>query len=94
MGEAPGYAPIPLVVKRKDGDCADYGFAQRAWVVETFQWLSGNAPPPHLHRLLGLMLGYSADAIAIHDECESGKMFDYAILEQEALEPNPPLGHL
>ena len=75
FGVAQGHEPIPLVVERKNRGYADYGFAQRAWVAETFQWISENVPQPHLNRLLGLMLGYSADAIAAQDECESGRLF-------------------
>ena len=72
--------PIPLVSVRKDGSCADAGFAARQWVVETFKWIQDNVPQPHLDRLLGLMLGYSPDAIAAHDEARSGKLFpDVAI---------------
>ena len=64
--------PIPFVIEREDKTCADAGFAARQWVVETFVWIKKNAPPPHLNRLLGLLLGYSPDAIAVHDEAQMG----------------------
>ena len=82
-----GRQPIPLVVLRKDDACADAGFAARAWVVETFKWISKNVPQPHLDRILGLMLGYSPDAIAAHDEAHSGLLFPdtiSALDEQES----------
>ncbi len=79
--------PIPIVALRKDEACADAGFAARQWVVETLAWIHDNAPQPHLDRLLGLLLGYSPDAIAAHDEVQSGKLFPdtvTALLEQES----------
>ena len=57
--------PIPVVVLRPDGSCADAGYAAMAWAAETFQWLIGNVPQPHLDRLLGLLLGYSPQAHAL-----------------------------
>ena len=76
-GTGSGVEPIVLVMERKDGTCADVGFAARAWVVETFKWVSDNVPQPHLNRLLGMMLGYSPDAIAALDEAESGELFTH-----------------
>ena len=78
-GTANGHEPIAVVVARQDGECADVGYAARAWVVDTFRWLSENAPQPHLNRLMGLLLGYSPDAIAALEEAESGALFPGAI---------------
>ena len=69
--------PIPFVIVRPDG-LADYGYAARQWVVDELEWLHHNVPHPHLDRLLGLLLGYSADAIAAHDEWGSGHRFSFA----------------
>ena len=51
------------------------GFVARAWIAETFKWVMDNVPKPHLDRLLGLMLGYSPDAIAVNDEGLAGEQF-------------------
>lgn len=72
---AQGLEPIPVVVPRRDGTCTDYGFAAKSWVVETFEWVMNNVPQPHTNRLLGLLLGYSPDAVAALDEAESGRRF-------------------
>ena len=88
FGTGQGHEPIPLVMERNGEGCADYGYAQRAWVAETFQWASNNVPQPHLNRLLGLMLGYSADAIAAMDESGSGMLFSDLVTELDKLEPN------
>ena len=77
---------IPIVHLRKDGVCADVGFAARAWVAETFKYVMDNVPQPHLDRLLGLMLGYSPDAIANNDECLAGEQFPHAATALDALE--------
>lgn len=63
-------APIPFVLPGKER--AQVGFASRGWVVDTLKWVLGNVPAPHQHRLLGLLLGYSEDAVAAHDEAVSG----------------------
>ena len=55
---------IAFVVDRGDGT-ADCGFAANKWIIETFQWVLKDVPPPHSSRILGLLLGYSASAI--HD---------------------------
>ena len=77
---------IPIVHLRKDGVCADVGFAARAWVAETFKYVMDNVPQPHLDRLLGLMLGYSPDAIANNDECLAGEQFPDTATALDALE--------
>ena len=89
-GGASAHEPIPIVMLRKDGSCADAGFAARQWVAETFKWVSDNAPQPHLNHLIGLMLGYSPDAIAALDEVESGALFPDTITALRELEPNSP----
>ena len=77
-GGAMGIEPIPIVLKRADGSCADVGFAARPWVAETLKWMQDNMPQPHLDRLLGLMMGYSPDAITANDAWEAGRLFDDA----------------
>ena len=91
VGRANGTEIIPLVLLRKDRSCADVGFVARAWVSETFKWVMDNAPQPHLNRLLGLILGYSPDAIAALDESESGRLFPYGVSGMAELASNPPL---
>ena len=76
-----GHEPIPVVMKRNEGPWADVGFAGRAWVADTFKWVSYNAPQPHLQRILGLLMGYSSDAIAALEESESGILFQKPTIE-------------
>ena len=75
LGSSSYNKSIPVVMLRKDRTCADAGFAARKWVGESFKWVMDNAPQPHLDRLLGLMLGYSPDAIAENDEGQAGNLF-------------------
>lgn len=67
--------PIPVVMIRGDLSCADVGFAARSWVVDLLKWLDGHAPTKQTNRVLGLLLGYSPDAIAALEEAESGFRF-------------------
>jgi hypothetical protein len=67
---------IPFVIPRKD-DFADCGFAAATWVLELYAYIvqSGDIPDKHMHRIRGLLLGYSAEAIRQHDERTSGRQF-------------------
>jgi hypothetical protein len=67
---------VPFVVARRDG-FADCGFAAAKWVVDLYTWVvqSKTVPKRHLHRIRGLLLSYSAEAIRTHDERGSGRRF-------------------
>ena len=80
--------PIAFVIPRADDRFADAGFAARAWIIETFKWVSENAPQKHLHRLMGLLLGYSVDAVALDDEFGAGAGFPYTAEDFEGLPPD------
>lgn len=41
-------------------------------MIETFKWINENVPQPHLDRIIGVLLGYSPDAIAALDEYTKG----------------------
>lgn len=59
---------IPFVVPERDGGAA-FGYAANRWVIDLLTWaLSGDVPPARKHEILGLLLGYSATAIARHQE--------------------------
>ena len=62
--------PIPFVLPRNK--LAEAGFASRGWIVDTLKWVLTNVPEPHQRRLIGLLLGYSEDAVAAHDEAMRG----------------------
>ena len=64
---------IPFVLPRKDIECAMTGFAAAQWVVDLLAW-SYDQPIRQHHRIIGLLLGYSADAIAEHDTREFAGM--------------------
>jgi hypothetical protein len=67
---------IPFVAPRSDG-VADYGYAASKWAIELLQWAESDAVPVvHRHRILGLLLGYSVDAIRMHEEMCCGRLFD------------------
>lgn len=51
---------------------ADFGYPARAWIIDLLRWIEQKASSEQKHRLLGLLLGYSPDAIAVHDEAMSG----------------------
>ena len=65
---------VPICYQNGEGS-VKLGFAARAWVPETLKWILENAPQPHLDRILGLLLGYSPDAIAADGDFDSGNLF-------------------
>lgn len=73
---ATGIGTVPFVVRRAD-NMADCGFAAAQWVVDLYEWLAQSTAVPvkHAHRIRGLLLGYSAEAIRAHDEHGSGRRF-------------------
>ena len=81
VGDSLALMPIVMAVERYDDPLVDLGFASHSWVVDTFDWINRNVPAPHRDRMLGLMLGYSADAIAAFDASHSGQRFTRDISE-------------
>ena len=63
------YTVIPFVLPREDCPCAMTGYAAAPWVVDLLAW-SYKQPLRQHHRIIGLLLGYSANAIAEHDARE------------------------
>ena len=70
---------IPFVVDRGAG-IADYGYAAARWVVDLYQWVvtadAATLPTSHRDRIIGLLLGYSVEAIRNDEEQASGRRFD------------------
>lgn len=60
---------IPFVFPREDSDSAMVGFASHHWVIDLLQWTCQQTPQQY-HRIIGLLLGYSSDEIAEHDNRE------------------------
>ena len=60
---------IPFVLPRQDMDCAMTGFAAAPWVVDLLAWSYGQPLRQH-HQIIGLLLGYSVQAIGEHDARE------------------------
>ena len=65
---------VPFVSDRGTG-VADVGYAAAPWVADLFRWASHEAEEPHLGRILGLLLGYSAYAISEHESRQSRRWF-------------------
>jgi hypothetical protein len=69
---------VAFVIDRGDGN-ADYGFAAAKWAVDLFQWVMAEkenaVPAEQRDRILGLLLGYSAEAIRLFEERQGGRLF-------------------
>lgn len=67
---APGAQPF--IIEREDG-IADWGYAREDWAIDLYRWAQSDAVPEvHRHRIIGLLLGYSAAAIRSHGEGRGG----------------------
>lgn len=75
-------AVVTFVLDRGDG-FADYGYAATAWVVDLYGWAVTQAPERQRHRIIGLLLGYSPEAIRAFEERNSGRLFASPILSPE-----------
>src|SRR6202035_5527134 len=67
LGAANFPGSIPFVVDRGDGN-ADCGFSANKWAIDLYRYAVREAPEQQRHRIIGLLLGYSAQAIQEHDE--------------------------
>ena len=63
------FGVIPFVLAEHDGT-ASCGFTSHQWIVDTHRWLM-TIQPPYSHRIMGLLLGYSAAAIENFEQRQS-----------------------
>ena len=62
---------IPFLVKRDD-DWYACGFTKHEWAIDLLRWLeSEDIPTDQRNRILGMLLGYSPEAIAHFDKSTS-----------------------
>jgi hypothetical protein len=75
---AAGPGIVPFVIERSDG-VADLGYAATQWAIDLYQWTfsdEAGVPERHRHHIVGLLLGYSPDAIRQFEERCTGRRFD------------------
>ncbi len=88
---------IPFVVDRGDG-VADYGYAASQWAVDLYQWVvcaaDDTVPSLQRHRILGLLFGYSVEAIREYEEHISGRRFHMSTASAVLDEPAANSQHL
>ena len=67
---------VPFVVDHGDR-VASFGYASTRWVVDLYEWAVRDpaVPEEHEHRIVGLLLGYGAPAVARYEEEGSGRRF-------------------
>ena len=76
--------PIPFLVEKPGPNRISFGFASYTWVVNVYQWLSHDpVPPTMVSRILGLLLGYSAEAIAEYERFQTGRRVSQSNLNEE-----------
>lgn len=75
LEDCSSHGAIPFVAPRDDG-VADYGYAGSRWVIDLLRWAQTDAvPDEHRHRIVGLLLGYSVEAIRSYEEQNCGRLF-------------------
>jgi hypothetical protein len=67
---------IPFVVEHGDG-VASFGFAESRWALDLYEWTvkDPHVPQEQRHRIIGLLLGYGAPAVARYEDEGSGRRF-------------------
>ena len=66
--------PIPFLVKDTGTNLVSVGFASHGWVVDVYEWLlDGTVPDQMVSRVMGLLLGYSGDAVAQYEYMQAGQ---------------------
>ena len=66
---------IPFVVDHMDGT-ASWGYAAAAWAIDLYRWVRlEETDESRRHQILGLLLGYSPEAIARHLDSLVGRLF-------------------
>lgn len=69
-----GTSAIPFVISCLD-ESAECGFAQKRWVVDVLTWLFNEVKGDNFHRVMGMLLGYSAAAIENFERQQSIRVF-------------------
>ena len=67
---------IPFVIDHGDGS-GSFGFAANRWTLNFYEWAvtDGSIPEQQRHRIIGMLLGYSPDAISRYEDAGSGRRF-------------------
>jgi hypothetical protein len=85
-------ATIPFVIPGTHPGTVEYGYAAAPWCVDLLQWTWSACPKSQRHRIVGLLLGYSADAIRRFDELEVGQRYLVGSSSSKCVPPQPSQG--
>lgn len=65
--------PIPFLANHPDFPQVTVGFASHSWVIDTHEWIQQNTLPSEMAcRIIGLLHGYSGEAIAQFERNQAG----------------------
>ena len=66
--------PIPFLIKNPGTNLIDFGYASHEWVIDVYEWLLGGTVPDQMvSRVMGVLLGYSGDAVAQYEYMQAGQ---------------------
>lgn len=73
---ASGEDVAPFVFDHGDGS-GSFGFAANRWTMDFYEWAvkDRSIPEQQMHRIVGMLLGYSPVAISRYEESGSGRRF-------------------
>lgn len=65
--------PIPFLVDHPDSPRVTVGFASHTWVIDAYEWIQrGSVPSEMVCRIIGLLHGYSGEAISQFERNQTG----------------------
>lgn len=72
---ATGEDVLPFVIDHGDGT-GSFGYAANRWTLDFYEWaVTDRIPEQQMHRIVGMLLGYSPVAISRYEDSGCGRRF-------------------
>ena len=66
--------PIPFLIKTPGTNLINFGYASHEWVIDVYEWLLDDTVPDQMvSRVMGMLLGYSGEAVAQYECMQAGQ---------------------
>lgn len=84
LGRYSSDSAIPFVVDHGDGT-ASWGYSSTAWAIDLYRWIrTVEGDESRRHQVLGLLLGYSPEAVSRHLDSLVGRRFTRSVSSESS----------